>query len=99
MRLLLVDEHWLLRHPNGDAFAIALLPYVCRERYSPNPPEWNESPPVEFDFLIHDDRNDTIIDNYDYECIPQIEWETLQAFGIPLVRVVIDDDYIFLAIK
>jgi len=90
-------EYWLLRYVNGDAFALAWLPYRLAEvRYTRTtgaPPTlvYDEVPPLEFGMMIEDTINKVLIMNYNYEVVPQAVWETQQAFGLPLLCVIDDD--------
>jgi len=89
-----MNAYWLLRYPNGDAFALALLPYGYYMT-------WNEMrqqsdsevrPPAAFKTVIHNYRDNICIRDYDYEVIPKIQWETLAEFGIPIVDEKTNDD-------
>ena len=86
---------WLLRYKNGDAFALALLPDV-RAQTSTHSGQlnWTIQPPLEFNYIIDDNRpgKECSILGYTHERITIVEWETLREFGIPVIRVTIDDD-------
>jgi hypothetical protein len=90
-----MNDYWLLRYPNGDAFALALLPYDYITIYNGRLPDYEKTrPPPAFEYVIHDYRDEvskTII-NYDYEVLRPTEWETLAEFGIPVAEEKTNDD-------
>ena len=86
-----MNDYWLLRYPNGDAFALALLPYnyvYAGGRTA----ELEARPPQAFEHVIQDNRNDSTCIGYTYEVIPPTQWETLAEFGIPIVEEKTNDD-------
>jgi len=89
-----MNDYWLLRYPNGDAFALALLPYDYHVSWNGmrQQTESEVLPPYAFKSVIQDNRDGSTCLKYDYEIIPRIEWETLAAFGIPVVVETTNDD-------
>lgn len=88
-----MDDYWLLRYPDGDAFALALLPYDYVTIWNGRAPDYEEArPPIAFKTVIHNYRDNTCVRDYTYEVIPPIEWETLAVFGIPVVEEKSNDD-------
>lgn len=95
-----MNEHWLLRYPNGDAFALALLPYDYVTIFNGRLPDYKEErTPIAFKNVIHDYQRNICVRDYNYEVIPPIEWETLAAFGIPITKEKSNDDERWLEIR
>ena len=87
--------HWLLRYLNGDAFAVASFPHnyvTIGHHYGGIGEIEEERPPKEFDHFVHDKQDDLVIMLYDYERIPQAQYETLIEFGLPVISSVTNDD-------